>query len=264
MQIDHFLKQGKGHKMCEDYIISGDDPFPYVILSDGCSSSKDTDVGARILCYLARQYLTLKDMDYSNSVDMGSWIIHNAEMMARHMGLKASCLDATLIVMYKYDELSNINIAMYGDGCVIIGYKDDSIDYYSSKFNMNAPYYLSYKLSQDDNLTYLNQFGKFRTDINKGGIESEVPLVLPRTFSFNPPLYNFILISSDGIDSFINQDQIQVPIKLLLGYRSEFLKFKNTNGNFVQRRVKREILNYEKAGTFHYDDISIGGFWLGD
>ena len=57
IHIDHLLKKGKTHKICEDYIISGYNPAPYIILSDGCSSSKNTDVGARVLCHVAKQYL---------------------------------------------------------------------------------------------------------------------------------------------------------------------------------------------------------------
>ena len=57
MQVDTFSKIGKTHKICEDYILSGTKPFPYIIISDGCSSSEGTDMGARLLCFLAQQYI---------------------------------------------------------------------------------------------------------------------------------------------------------------------------------------------------------------
>ena len=100
IQTDTFLKIGDQHKVCEDYIIEGFLPVPFIILADGCSSSRDTEMGARILCHLAKQYLyyrgcDLYELDYHK---MGSWVIHNAELTVRHLGLRAECLDATLIV----------------------------------------------------------------------------------------------------------------------------------------------------------------------
>ena len=58
INVDHYMTIGSSHQVCEDYIISGTEPFPYIILSDGCSSSKDTDIGARILAQCAKNYLT--------------------------------------------------------------------------------------------------------------------------------------------------------------------------------------------------------------
>ena len=46
VNVDHFTKIGKNYLVCEDYILSGVSPTPYIILSDGCSSSKHIDVGA--------------------------------------------------------------------------------------------------------------------------------------------------------------------------------------------------------------------------
>ena len=115
IQTDTFLKIGKTHQVCEDYIITGDSPVKYNILSDGCSSSKDTEMGARILCHLAKQFLLYRKDDYRFPAldydEMGSWIIHNAELAARQLGLKKSCLDATLIIAYEYD--GKYHIYMY-------------------------------------------------------------------------------------------------------------------------------------------------------
>ena len=47
----------------------------------------------------------------------------------------------------------------------------------------------------------------------------------------------------------------QVP---LLDILPELTAFKNVNGCFVQRRLKRANATFEKHGVNHYDDISIG------
>ena len=152
---DIFIEIGSQHKVCEDYIISGMEPEPYIILADGCSSSNDTEMGARILCHLAKQYLRYRSDDLHN-IDhkkMGRWIIHNAEMAARQMGLKVSCLDATLIVSFFID--GEVKIFMYGDGVVVIKSGND-IEYFKIDFSSNAPYYLSY-LIDDQTLPSLRR-----------------------------------------------------------------------------------------------------------
>ena len=57
MNADSVFNIGATHAVCQDYVIarSGETTFgspnagPYIILSDGCSSSPDTDMGARLL-----------------------------------------------------------------------------------------------------------------------------------------------------------------------------------------------------------------------
>ena len=57
MKIDSFLKIGHSHEQCQDYILTGTDPCPYIILADGCSGAEDSDIGARLLCHTALKYL---------------------------------------------------------------------------------------------------------------------------------------------------------------------------------------------------------------
>jgi len=72
MHADHHYEIGSSHVACEDYAMSGtQEGLTYAILSDGCSASKDSDVGARILCHLAKSALMylhrqgrLKDSHY--------------------------------------------------------------------------------------------------------------------------------------------------------------------------------------------------------
>ena len=62
INVDSFLKKGKQHFICEDYIINSDDrdTMPYIILSDGCSSSENTDIGSRVLVRSALNILDEK------------------------------------------------------------------------------------------------------------------------------------------------------------------------------------------------------------
>ena len=50
MFADCAFAAGRGHDVCQDYAAAGGGADePYAILADGCSTSPDTDVGARLL-----------------------------------------------------------------------------------------------------------------------------------------------------------------------------------------------------------------------
>jgi uncharacterized membrane protein YcaP (DUF421 family) len=70
-----------------------------------------------------------------------------------------------------------------------------------------------------------------------------------------------ILISSDGIDSFLNKrDGKNIPVDQLI---YNILDFKNLNGNFLKRTLKSKkgVFNQlKKQNIINFDDISIGCF----
>jgi hypothetical protein len=260
IQTDKFLRIGNTHKECEDYIITGDDPVKYIILSDGCSSSKNTEMGARILCHLAKQYLLYRKDDYRfPSLDydeMGSWIIHNAELTARQLGLKKQCLDATLIIAYEYD--GKYHLYMYGDGVVIIESKDKKLFVMEIEFTRNAPYYLSYRIDPER----MDLFHKMEQDllIKHPTRESHGPDIYAydykTRFCYETYYFPRMLICSDGASSFMNGVEPVPNIEIA----TEFLAFKSTKGEFLQRRLKRALKIYDKAEVYHTDDLSVGAF----
>jgi len=70
-----------------------------------------------------------------------------------------------------------------------------------------------------------------------------------------------ILISSDGIDSFLDKTNGKnIPAEQLI---YNILNFKNLNGNFLKRTLKskRGVFNQlRKQNIINFDDISIGCF----
>jgi len=263
INIDTFLKIGDQHKICEDYIIQGSDQVPLLILSDGCSSSDNTEMGARILCYLAKQYLFyraayLHDLDY---YQMGNWIIHNAEMTCRHLGLKVGCLDATLIISYELD--GTVYVYMYGDGAVVTKNEKGNIHFTYIDFTNNAPYYLSYLIDEfRDDVYHSNRNEKSlyvvdengSIDVKRLAYDAEVVL------KYNTRIEPNIFICSDGINSFIKKDPSQRDILDPHEILPEMMAFKNTRGEFLKRRMKRALKDLDGQGITHYDDLSIGAY----
>lgn len=259
IQTDTFLKIGKTHQVCEDYIISGDLPTKYVILSDGCSSSKNTEMGARIICHLAKQYLHYRKLDYRfpnlDYDEMGLWIIHNAELTARQLGLPVNCLDATLVVSYEHD--GRFYIYMYGDGVVVTEHISGVISVMEIEYTKNAPYYLSYRIDPER----MDLFHKMGQDlIIKSTFEDDYK----NTYAYDyKTLFHFdvdttpkILVCSDGIASFMKGAEPEQTIEIA----EEFLTYKSTKGEFLKRRLKRAIKIYEANSINHHDDLSVGAF----
>lgn len=266
VKVDDFLKTGKNHRLCEDYILTGTTPFPYAILSDGCSSSKNTEMGSRLLCYEARQLITHRTEDelrLAKHEDTGAWIIHNAEAISRLLALEKTSLDATLIISYKIG--TTIYVTVYGDGIVISQGIDDTITIYDINYSLNAPYYLSYSIDPKRDEEYYkmkNTQTVTQMVIAPNGVFTIVggqrAYDYRESFYFNSSSFKSIIISSDGLKSFI-KTTLAEP-QLLRSIVKEILSFKTTTGEFLKRRLGRMIQDYEKDNIFHYDDISVGCF----
>jgi len=272
INIDTFTEIGKIHKICEDYIISGFDPVPYIILSDGCSSSKHTDTGARILAHLAKKYLkdeanimgleSLVDIDYK---EMGTSIISQALLLAEYLDLNLSNLDATLIVSFFINN--SIRIYVYGDGFIIWIDKNGNVRYIEISFSSNAPFYLTYLVDKEKNSIYkeanLHRIERFSSSPNlPNNLESviETPYDQETLRIFNTNKFPTILIASDGISSFIHKDNdITVTTNSIV---TEFTRFKTMKGEFITRRSKKAIQDIKTNDIFHLDDITIGGYHL--
>jgi len=256
MNVDVYTSTGTMHGMCQDYSIGqfgsfGQGSLPYLILTDGCSSSPNTDIGARLLAlsakkildrYFREQYIVhqkkrvatfyIGEIDWK---DFGQTVIHNAQFTADTLGLDHQCLDSTL------------------------------------SFENNAPYYLSYWADVERRGAYLSTtYNAFiQSRVNAG-----VPLVdctrAPNPYkatetcqnpdhsmeySFSLEEWPILCVSTDGIDSFLDDQGNRLPYDFVL---EQFLSFKNYNGEFVKRRAKRAIQTFEKDGFRNYDDLSIG------
>ncbi len=276
MNKDTYLKIGDQHKICEDYIISGvtrqgDPPLEYIILSDGCSKSDRTEMGARILCYMAQQFIRFNFHKYPFTPDyktMGLWVIHNAEMMARNLGLNRDCLDATLMVSWidwTHAPVPFSNIYIYGDGYVVSksdnGIQLMQIDYRPD----NAPYYLSYELDPARKAAYHDlKISKIMTLTYPDGKPEAIQFAYDSESKFlmNMNFDETVLLASDGFGSFYKDDgpssaPIEIPPDTVA---PGFINFKGKKGSFLQRRASKEVKKLNNDGILHFDDLSIGAY----
>jgi len=290
MNIDTFLKIGHSHTICQDYILSGDDPCPYIILADGCSQAKDSDIGARILCHSALEVLTTIQ-SYMASVDpveLGQWIINRAMNVKKYFHTKVDCLDATLIIAYQFNK--DYYVYMYGDGVIYTIDHDGNSRAYRRYYKPNAPAYLRYRVAGYGN--YKNSNIASFMEISGICDQVEDDIMTPYFHKFYKGDVKDLMIASDGVESFVYKEKVRYktlyfellkamkdsnphlisgvdipniyrPDTLEMDYQkviSDMSTFKLTKGTFLSRRVKKVMRNYLKEGFINDDDLSIGCF----
>lgn len=257
MNADSHFIIGDSHEICEDYTlvekIKGDDCIQ-IVLSDGCSSSPDTDVGSRIL---ARSFI---NHNFSPLKIECLKIIGKTNDIICSLKLNPLCLDVTIITAIA--EENSISTFIYGDGTIVLRNKRSQVlEIYDYEFESGAPYYLNYNLDFDRDKSYFKTFpGKLIVE-EPGIIHVSNPVSMPYVLHIkNKYTYDLVAIFSDGIKSFQYSDGESIDYKLII---EELTAFKSYKGSFVKRRIKRALKELKEKGSIHYDDISMAAIYWG-
>lgn len=256
---DHCYIIGKTHQVCQDYALHGTQPIPFIIVCDGCSAAPHSDIGARIVTmtaqYVLQQPTQTLPPDYH---DFGNEVIQAARNVIDKMQLSDEVLDTTLMVGMLIEN--RVKVYVYGDGCVLSKNATGCVQISDINFNHNAPFYLNYW--QD--LERWQEYAKcgatplsiFHSDqANQVNLPFDEPLI----FDFDLNTTPCVALASDGLTQFIDlNDQSRVPP---LNVAEILLDFKNSQGEFVQRRLRRALQQYEKQLIVPADDISLAVLW---
>jgi len=272
MHSDCFFFTGKSHNICEDYSRCGQiEGLSYAIVSDGCSSSENTDIGARILTCAAEKHIQniiTPDKFSKLTIDDANNICFNFP------GIGIECLDATLLTVLSDTFCTWIRV--FGDGVIVFINNDDSIKTIELEYPSGAPKYISYLLNKDRENNYMEKYGaKYISReifIEKSGVEHFIKENDLVSDTFSTAVLNntckAVLLMSDGIKSFSkkvvsesSKGNIPVAYQEVI---KELLPFKGYQGEFIKRRVKRFIKDMNKLGWENYDDVSIAGIYLGE
>lgn len=266
-----FTSAQRPKKNCQDYALCNYEPIPYVILCDGCSSSMNTDIGSRLLAFSVRR--NIKDLLIpaleSSGTDMeelyrllGIRSIHHAWRAASSVDLSLECLDSTLIVAFYWNKKTYCFV--YGDG-TIVSTEPFWVTSRKVSFEGNAPFYLSYYLDKG-RLTMYEKFAEEWDGFTKRVIITD--LLISNTLKFDSPVIfemdkkDLVLVSTDGINSFIDFNTVErVPSDKIV---NEFVSLKNTKGEFIKRRVRRALEDFNKENIFLADDLSVGAILMED
>ena len=106
---------------------------PYVIVSDGCSSSPDTDIGARLLVKAAQRLILSSERLPADCLQgIHEEAARLALAQAGLIGLRPQAVDATLLTAHLCNGTAII--ACSGDGVVVLQSRTGLTDVYSIWF----------------------------------------------------------------------------------------------------------------------------------
>lgn len=258
LKQDTYFRMGQAHKVCEDYALHGTQPFPWLIVCDGCSASVDTDVGTRLLAWSTARHLQ-RCKSPPNYHAFGKAVIEMAHQHANQLGLNPSSLDATLLLAMQQDDCCRV--LQYGDGHILLKDADGEVSLMSTEFKGNAPYYLSYWLTPENQQAYADSFpDPYILELHNGvsGETENLPYDEPLLFEFELADFPLIGIASDGLSAFIHVEQQKlVPAQQIA---EVLMDFKNDHEDFVQRRINKSLIRLAQQGIVPLDDLSMGGF----
>ncbi|QQG46607.1 MAG: protein phosphatase 2C domain-containing protein [Candidatus Niyogibacteria bacterium] len=271
---DHYFSMGQAHfiggKPCQDYSLSGVcGEAAFAIVSDGCSTGGQTDVGARVIALSTaeaiKRHLTFdrEPFDERAVEKVNLWqkaVISGARSMLglEEKDMLATCLHACLAANGGYVNLQ-------GDGVLAI--KNRAGRVFMSKFEWsdNIPFYPAYAERG------LGGFvAAHRGDLNSIRLTEEIYIWDQGNFTFGG-VKNFTLSEGmRGITIFLDASDVENNALTALfsdgiaqidgmDWKNaviEFLAFKNLAGEFAKRRMIRGIKDARKRGRGPIDDIA--------
>lgn len=290
---DHFTLQGAAlvhiEHGCQDYAHSftnGD--LSVALVSDGCSSAPNSDVGARLLVLTAGTLITKLIPGLLDAQPDASASFIGDELQRHIIGelgaiygllnrgafLGPLMLDCTLLAAIRYKN--RCIVLMYGDGYVAVDYKDGITDVHNVEFKAvdggvehSMPHYLAYhlpdfreRLLAYESLAPRREYSKiYRTSVN--GTWVTLPTTVDgewkRQFTLDVDLTkaNSVVISSDGIGSFGSD----VPFTAIA---DELLRFPpNSKGCILRRKLLfNSTRTWPKKSPnrwVHQDDLGLAG-----
>lgn len=254
MNSDSAFFIGKEHLICQDYGLSGQsNDITYAFLSDGCSSSTNVDVGARMLCLSAQNIIRrVNPDDCHTQVELFGNAVINLALQTYNVfpDLNLSALEATLLGMWVYNNKATI--VMFGDG-LFVRKRKDVLDYVFIQLSNGAPDYLVYQISPSRKTSYEKMDGQKIIQSSEGLIVSEPKLLEPIILQFDVEEGDILALTSDGIDTFFKNDE-KIP---WMEMTNQLLDFKSTVGVFVQRKINFFLRKSQKENIFHSDDLTL-------
>jgi hypothetical protein len=287
MKSDSHFEIGSTHLVCQDYAISyADDEVAYAIISDGCTSSPNTDIGSRLISIIARDAISylIHKQRFEKTIDkklfLNNFVLTFKELVVKKcievkgsLNLNVNSFDATLLVALIYPGYQPLLVG-WGDGNFIIKYKNGAIRTISMSYDGNMPYYLSYRMSHEKDIAYRQEqkgLGHVTEVLSSGSALSYHHT--PWEYNFmrylddlkgqdnNSEMVSQIIVSSDGLQSFQydpKSDEFQVNDKVftLPEVYPKMIDYKNLVGEFVVRRMKSLEKDNRIKHIIHTDDIS--------
>lgn len=277
MNADVFFSIGSTHHVCQDYALANNKaPNTFVVLSDGCSSAPQTDIGSRLIAKAAEQEIARCQESLHESVAKGFLgnVLTSASNFCKAIGLEDESILATLLILRA--EKSQFESLCVGDGAVV-GFGKEGLLIHEYSYAGNAPYYLAYEADDNQVGSYFAQYGRYSktsTSVKPDGtvksikVQAEVgkehPYHSPYFLDKWPyDAFDMVAVLSDGVQSFVELTKsptagIETHSVPAVEVIRELMAFKNVVGNFVIRRCQKAFKTFKEKNWHNMDDLSVG------
>jgi hypothetical protein len=260
---------------CQDYadaFVTKNQKQAFLVLSDGCSTGGQTDLGSRFLA--RRIYARAKQhLAAGHSAKQFLPVPFTARGLA-FLGLKPRDVFATQLACCA--DQNGASISVYGDGIVAFLYRDGSLRLERLEWNDNTPFYPIYdtavgrKIGLDQSFAAAHgsvghPFTKTTVQISIDGLISvsvtpftlEEGMLGSRFYVNRQELSTLkgIALFSDGVAQVMDKDCLHAPQSWINTVR-ECLAFRGAIGSFAKRRTRRAIQDWSTAGFVPQDDLS--------
>lgn len=282
IDTDSYYEIGAGHTYCEDYadsgvINTGDNLYHYAIVCDGCSGSKGSDIGARVLakkfpsCFkLALQ--AHKETGTKLDEILGYFLSISIKYASETLVVPMEAFDATLVATV-YDQLNDtLHSFAWGDGKIYYKFKGEHGHLIDIGYMKNAPFYLSYKAIPHGEAKYESAFGTSYADVIQSLVKSDGIVMLQEANKYQQKSFyekyieasktiSFVSVFTDGIDTYHSKNDVNtlIPRHNLF---NQLTQYKNRQGDFVERRMNKVKQFCQKEGWQHFDDIAVSTIML--
>lgn len=273
ISADAYFRKGYSHLVCEDYAVASTlGTVPYAIVSDGCSSSPRTDVGARLLASAAAASLKT-----GNGFEPYA-VIQKASDAARILELHPDSLDATLSVAYYYNQ--KFHISLTGDGVIVLRRRSGEILTAVYSFSPEMPPYLNYIMDVSRKESYMNvqpdmsvhvepcneEFQQIFWRSTERGYKGQGFDPLVASFEVPAAEYDLVVLLSDGIETFRKlEPSMSIHFSEII---DEILAFKSYAGEFITRRCNKFFKSlktrFDGMNVDHSDDFSIASLYISE
>jgi len=271
---DHYFHIGSAHyssgKPCEDYALSGcNETVACAIISDGCSTGRHTDVGARVLTLSTLQ--AIRDHVKASGGALNTAVVSITSRQQQIIGTSRLILglersDMLATCGYVYVTQHGGYTHVQGDGVVALKYRNGEILMCRYEWADNTPFYPSYgdgdlnkfveahggnldaeRLSST--MVVQKQNGSYaQIDSQKYSLRQGLEGVVFNILDKDLDQVEFVAVFSDGVTQIDHVDWKDAV--------SAFLSFKNTAGDFAKRRMIRGVKDTQQSGKGPVDDIS--------
>lgn len=246
VRVDAHFVIGRGHAVCQDYALAcASGSRGIAVVCDGCSSSPDSDVGARLIGLAAARELRAPAFD-------GRRMLRRADAIRRALALPLPALDATLLTLQADDDGAVVHA--WGDGVVVGRRRDGTLEAHRIEYPSHAPAYPAYALDPARREAYVAS-GWAQRIVDGDACKHAGDGLDPVRLAFPRDAYDRVAIASDGVTAVHDRDGAPIPVEDVVAV---LLRSSSTRGAFVQRRCRRFVgRDCDDRGWIPTDDLAL-------